>query len=109
MGEILAELRVSDLIMLADAYETYGAEVEPLGPDDLCADRLGDLPRQRLVQEKPRHRDRTHTAHGLVQDQTDSLNGNVPLLPIGRVLAKGPQDPGGNEPSSADSDEQCGC
>jgi hypothetical protein len=71
-------------------HATHRRKVEPLGPDHLRTDLLGD------------------TAHGLVQDQPDRLDRDVALLPFAGGLAERPEDTGGDEPAASDGDEEGG-
>lgn len=71
-------------------HTTHRRKVEPLGPDHLRPDLLGD------------------TAHGLVQDEPHRLDRDVALLALGGGLAEGPEDAGGDEPAASDGDEEGG-
>jgi hypothetical protein len=48
----------------------------------------------------------THTPHALVEEQADSLDGDIPLSAIYVGLEERPEDTGGDEAAAADSDEE---
>lgn len=84
---------------------THRGEVEPLRSLHLGADRLGDL-KSAAVAQLHQAPSGTHTTHGLVKDEPDRLDRDVPLLALVVDLAERPEDTGRDEPSSADRDEE---
>ena len=103
----------------------YGAEIQPLSPDHFGSSLFRNLPRvnssNRLESKSCFEQEyrgggggggggeigKTDPTQRFVQCQSYSLDRDVPGRPIRMRLAERPEYTSGDEPSSANSDEQC--